>query len=183
MPSDHYIANAGALAKYIQLAFETVEKRPELTMLLGVVPDEPETAYGWIEPGAALNTGPSDVFEVRRFWGKPCPPLAQELLAKGCLWNSFMIVGRLSTLLGLFIIAMPQLYSDFWKIRSTLGTWFEGQAVRRLYECLPSTDFSRQILEAAVNLAVLPLFGTGWTDLGEPDRVIKTIVSLGIQQK
>jgi mannose-1-phosphate guanylyltransferase len=183
MPSDHYIANEGALAKYIQLAFETVEKRPELTMLLGVVPDEPETAYGWIEPGAALKTGPSDVFEVRRFWEKPCPPLAQELFAKGCLWNSFMIVGRLSTLLGLFIIAMPQLYSDFSKIRPTLGTCFEGQAVRRLYECVPATDFSRQILEAAVNLAVLPLFGTGWTDLGEPDRVIKTIVSLRIQQK
>lgn len=184
MPSDHYITDEEALAKYVDLAFATIEERPELTVLLGVVPDEPETAYGWIEPGAALSIRPCEVLEVRRFWEKPSRPIARELLAKGCLWNSLMIVGRLSTLLGLFIIAMPRLYSVFSKIRPSLGTCFEDQTVRRLYEHLPSADFSRQILEsAATNLAVLPVSDIGWTDLGEPHRVIKTIASLGIQQK
>jgi len=184
IPSDHYIADEAMLTEYVDLAFATIEMRPGLAVLLGVTPDEPETAYGWIEPGAILNIGRCDIFEVRRFWEKPSPRLARELLAKGCLWNSFMIVGRLSTLLGLFVIATPRLYSEFWKIKQTLGTYFEGQTLRRLYEHLPPIDFSRRILEAAAaNLAVLPVSNIGWTDLGEPDRVIKIIASLGIRQK
>jgi hypothetical protein len=39
-------------------------------------------------------------------------------------------------------------------------------SVRRLYADLPSSDFSRKVLEAAAeNLAVLPV--DGWTDLGD----------------
>jgi mannose-1-phosphate guanylyltransferase len=148
MPSDHHVADEGTLTKYVDLAFAAIEERPELTLLLGVVPDQAETGYGW------------------------------------SLWNSFMIVGRVSTLLGLFIIAMPRLYLAFSKIRPTLGTCFEDQTVSRLYERIASADFSRHILEAgAVNLAVLRVSDIGWTDLGEPDRLIKTIASLGIQQK
>lgn len=184
IPSDHYVTDEAALTRYVRLAFEVVEMRPELTVVLGVTPDEPETAYGWIEPGAALNMVGCDIFEVRRFWEKPSPDIARELLTKGCLWNSFMIVGRLSTLLGLFVVATPRLYSEFWKIKPTFGTCFEGQAVRRLYERLPIADFSRQILESeATNLAVLPVPDIGWTDLGEAERVIKAITSVEIRQK
>ena len=183
IPSDHYISNEAALAGYIDLAFATVEMRPELTVLLGITPDEPETAYGWIEPGAILNMGHRDIFQVRRFWEKPSPRIAQELLARGCLWNSFMIVGRASTLLSLFILATPQLYSEFWKIKPTLGTCFEGETVRRLYEQLPAIDFSHQILESAANLAVLRVSDVGWTDLGEPRRVSRLMASLGIREK
>jgi mannose-1-phosphate guanylyltransferase len=184
IPSDHYVTDEAALTRYVRLAFEAVDTRPELTLILGVTADEPETAYGWIEPGATLNIRGCDIFEVRCFWEKPSPEIARELLTKGCLWNSFMIVGRLSTLLGLFVVATPGLYSEFWKLKPTFGTSFEGQAMRRLYERLQSADFSRQILEsAATNLAVLPVPDIGWTDLGEPDRVIKAIASVGIRQK
>jgi len=184
MPSDHYVAEEDALTKYVDLAFASIEERPELTLLLGVVPDQAETGYGWLEPGASLSIGPGDIFQVHRFWEKPSPSIARELLARRCLWNSFMIVGRVSSLLGLFVIATPRLYSAFSKIRPTLGTCFEDQTIRRLYKRLPAADFSRQILEApAVNLGVLRVSDIGWTDLGEPERVVKTIASLGIQQK
>jgi mannose-1-phosphate guanylyltransferase len=184
VPSDHYVADEARLMEYVDLAFATIEKRPELTVLLGIVPDEAETAYGWIEPGAELNVAACEIFQVHRFWEKPPPSIARELLAKRCLWNGFMIVGRLSTFLSLFIIAAPRLYLAFRKIRPSLGTCFESQTVGRLYKHLRPADFSRKILEsAAINLAVLRVCDTGWTDLGEPDRVIKTISSLGIQQR
>jgi mannose-1-phosphate guanylyltransferase len=161
-----------------------VEERPEFTVLLGIVPDEPETGYGWIEPGAYLNIGASNLLEVHRFWEKPSPPLIRELMAAGCLWNSFMIVGRVMTLLELFILTMPRLYLSFSKIRPTLGTSFEEETVARLYHDLPSTDFSREVLEAGPrNLVVLPVRDIGWADLGEPDRVVKALVSHGIEQR
>lgn len=185
MPSDHYVADEAALVDYINYAFAAVEERPEFTMLLGIVPDKPETGYGWIEPGASLQTGQWDVLEVRRFWEKPSGLIVGELMAGGCLWNSFMIIGRVSTLLALFIMTMPRLYQAFSEIRPILGTSFEEQTVHWLYEDLASTDFSREVLEsaAAVNLAVLPVRDIGWTDLGEPARVTKALDSLGIQQK
>jgi mannose-1-phosphate guanylyltransferase len=184
MPSDHYVADEAALVDYINFAFAAVEERPELTVLLGIVPDQPETAYGWIEPGAALHIGRCNVLEVRRFLEKPSARIVRELMAAGCLWNSFMIVGRVETLLELFAIAMPRLHRAFSKIRPILGTCFEQQTVERLYEDLPSIDFSREVLEpAAVNLAVLPVRDIGWTDLGEPARVVRALGSLGIQQK
>ena len=184
MPSDHYVADEVALADYVNCAFAAVEKRPEFTVLLGIIPDKPETGYGWIEPGAALQTGPCNVLQVRRFIEKPSGPIVNELMAAGYLWNSFMMVGRVMTLLELFIITMPRLYRDFSKIEPTFGTCFEEQTVERLYEGLPSTDFSREVLEpAAANLAVLPVRDIGWTDLGEPARVAEALDLHGIRRK
>src|SRR5581483_1363756 len=121
MPSDHYVADEAALANYIYRAFAAVEERPEFTVLLGIAPDQPETGYGWIEPGAALPTGRCTMREVRRFVEKPSVRIASELMAAGCLWNSFMIVGRATTLLGLFAITTPQLYQVFSKLRPAFG--------------------------------------------------------------
>ena len=184
IPSDHYVADEAALTGYINCAFTAVAERPELTVLLGIVPDAPESGYGWIEPGAALHIGPRSLFGVSRFREKPSVPIVSELMAAGCLWNSFMIVGKVATLLELFIFAMPRLYQAFSKIRPTLGTPFEEETLHQLYADLPSTDFSHEVLEfAAVRLAVLPVEGIGWTDLGEPARVVKTLDSLGIQHR
>lgn len=184
MPSDHYVADEAALVNYINCAFATVEERPEFTVLLGIIPDKPETGYGWIKPGASLYTSRGDVLQVRGFWEKPSGLIVSELMAAGYLWNSFIVVGRVSALLALFIMTMPRLYRAFSKIRPIFGTYFEEQTVHRLYEDLASTDFSREVLESAtMDLAVLPVRDIGWTDLGEPARVTKTLNSLGVQQK
>jgi mannose-1-phosphate guanylyltransferase len=178
MPSDHYVEDEARLIDHIQRAFITVEQRPEFTVLLGIVPDQPETAYGWIEPGPILCTGDWEVSYVRRFWEKPSDVIARELMEAGCLWNSFMIVGRVTTLLGLFMVTMPGLYRAFSSVRPALATRFEEGAIKQLYSKLASSDFSREVLQtAAVNLAVLPIRDIGWTDLGEPARVAKALGS------
>jgi mannose-1-phosphate guanylyltransferase len=182
MPSDHHVGDEAALMNHVNLAFATVEERPELTVLLGVVPNAPETAYGWIEPGRALGVTQSKVCEVRRFWEKPSREIAVELMASGCLWNSFVILGRLSTLLGLFMVTMPELYTSFLKIGQTLGSQFEEGALRKLYRDLHPADFSRQVLEPMpMNLAVLPVADAGWSDLGEPERVRQALATLELR--
>jgi mannose-1-phosphate guanylyltransferase len=174
--SDHYVGDAVALMNYVELAFTAVEQWPGSAVLLGITPDEPETAYGWIEPGPALNGVQSGIFQVRQFWEKPTREIARGLMAKGCLWNSFMLVGRLSTLLGLFTLGTPELFVSFSKIRPILGTVFEHETMQRLYEDLRPSDFSRHLLEPAVaNLSVLRMNDVGWADLGEPHRVARAL--------
>jgi hypothetical protein len=93
-------------------------------------------------------------------------------MTRRCLWNSFIVVGRLSTLVGLFVLATPELYLSFSKIKLSLGTMFEEETVRRLYEDLRTSDFSREVLQSVPpNLSVLPVGNVGWSDLGEPHRV------------
>lgn len=179
-PSDHFVNDDQRFMGHVDMAFAVVSSRPELTVLLGVQPEGPETGYGWIEPWFAVRETPA--FMVRRFWEKPRPELAQELLGRGCLWNSFVMVGELSTLLGLFIVALPNLYLSFRKIQPSFGTTLEEERIERLYEDLGSASFSEQVLARhPVKLAVLPVRGVEWSDLGEPQRVLETYARIGVR--
>jgi mannose-1-phosphate guanylyltransferase len=179
-PCDHYVDDDHTFMRHVEVALDAIVLRPELTVLLGIAAHEPETSYGWIEPGNPVGSGP--VFSVRHFWEKPHAELALELLKRGCLWNSFVIVGRVSTLLGLFLIALPGLYASFNQIRGSFGTALEEQTVARLYETLSPSSFSSDVLmRHGVNLGVLPVTGVHWNDLGEPNRVLATLNHLGIQ--
>jgi hypothetical protein len=126
-PSDHFIDDDHKFMRHVERAFAATALRPELIVLLGIAPQWAETAYGWIEPGAVIGDTP--VFQVYHFWEKPRSDLAGELLGRGCVWNSFVMVGQLSALLGLFLIALPELYWAFNKIRPVIGTTFEEKTL------------------------------------------------------
>jgi mannose-1-phosphate guanylyltransferase len=179
-PSDHYVGDDLKFIHQVELALEAATVRPEITILLGLAADSPEVGYGWIEPGEPIAGGAPTLFKVSRFWEKPMPEVASVLLERGCLWNSFVMVARVSTLLGLIMMALPQLYAPFAAIRSKLGTPFEDRAVSTLYADLPPLNFSDQVLASqAVNLAVLPVRGLDWSDLGEPHRVMEVLARTG----
>src|SRR5579875_1343400 len=183
-PSDHFFDDDAGFMRHVEHAFEAVEQRPEQTVLLGIEPDHPEPGYGWIERGSPLSGHQREIFRVRRFWEKPPTQIAAELMARGCLWNSFVMVGRLSTLLSLIIVAQPELYAAFRPIRAELGKRREQACVRALYTRLASHDFSAQILARhPANLAVLPVHGVAWSDLGEPQRVMETLLQIGVQPR
>jgi hypothetical protein len=54
-----------------------------------------------------------------------------------------------------------------------IGTPWETEAARVAYADLAPADFSRDVLERrATRLAVLPVSGTAWNDLGDPARAL-----------
>ncbi len=163
-PSDHFVSDDREFMRQVGNAFEISGSRPDLTVVLGIEPQSAEAGYGWIEP--AIRLPGNAAFMVRRFWEKPSVELAEQLFRRGCLWNSFVLVGRLSALLGLFVMALPSLYVSFRKLQPVLGTTFERDAVERLYADLDDAGFSEQVLaNRTVNLAVLPVRGVVWSDL------------------
>lgn len=181
LPSDHYVSDDAAFMARVEGALEAVRVRPELIVLLGIAPDRPEVEYGWIEPGELiLGDWPWPVYRVSRFWEKPALPLARRLEGAGGLWNSFVIVAQPSTLTGAIRRAVPELYDAFAPIRLRLGSLWEDHAARFIYRRLPSVDLSRQVFQAEpAALAVLPVSGVGWNDLGDPARVRATRARLG----
>ena len=183
-PSDHFVSDDAAFMRHVEAAFRAVDARPEETVLLGIEPSDPEPQYGWIEPGELVANECEPVRHVRSFWEKPQPVLARQLLRMGCLWNSFVVVSRLSTFLGLFLIALPDLYRAFTAIESDLGTSAEDQRVRRLYERISPANFSDQVLATCpFNLAVLRVSGFRWVDLGESRRVMRLFAECGIEMR
>jgi len=175
-PSDHFVGDDEEFMRQVEAAFRAVDARPEETILLGVEPTEPDPQYGWIEPGPFLANECEPVRQVRCFWEKPDGAQAQRLMRTGCLWNSFVIVARLSTFLGLFLIALPDLYHAFRAIEAEMATPSEQLRVRRLYQRIKTCNFSDEVLvKCPFNLAVLQLDGVEWSDLGEPRRVMRVL--------
>lgn len=182
-PSDHYFSDDARFMAHVEMAFEAVGARPDLIVLLGITPTGPEVEYGWIEPASRiLLKTPDALSRVRRFWEKPSRAHARMLFSRECLWNSFVMVGRVQEFLHVVRRTLPELYMAFERIRPTFGTTLEQRAVRALYREIPSGNFSHEVLAAAPDdLAVLPVREVEWNDLGEPARVLSTLAAMGAQ--
>jgi hypothetical protein len=64
----------------------------------------------------------------------------------------------------------------------TFGTSAEKQTIRSLYAWINETNFSSEVLEkCADELFVLRVSDVTWSDWGEPQRVLGTLSSLGVQ--
>jgi mannose-1-phosphate guanylyltransferase len=172
LPSDHWVSNDGAFMAHVDVALRTLSTHPDRVTLLGVVPDRSETEYGWIEPGAPLS---ADANRVARFWEKPSADVAAVVRARGGLWNTLVMVGRVDVFLALFMDTVPTLYEAFAPLRASLGRAGEPLAARQVYAGLAPVDFSKFVLQAVPErLAVVPVRGVGWNDLGDPARLQMT---------
>ncbi|MBI1735267.1 MAG: NTP transferase domain-containing protein [Candidatus Rokubacteria bacterium] len=176
-PSDHDLSDAQAFMAYVQSAVEVVRERPNVVVLLGIQADRPETEYGWIEPSTTpLPIDGEPAFPICRFWEKPSQRLAEALLSRDCLWNSFVMVGWTSAFLGMFRTALPGLLAAFEPLRSLLGTPAETEDAERLYRVIPDVNFSDRVLSVAVErLVALRVKGVEWSDWGNVDRVMKSL--------
>jgi hypothetical protein len=91
------------------------------------------------------------------------------------------MVARVSTLIGLIIVTLPELFTSFSKIHDLLGTAREPGGLERLYGRISTASFSDEVLERyPINLGVLPVHGIEWSDLGEPQRVMAVLSRLGV---
>lgn len=175
-PSDHYVSDDGIFMRQAEEAFLAAEAIPRTVTLLGIKPEGPEPAYGWIEPEpalAALRSAAPAIFPIRKFWEKPQRDLAVKLFGAGCLWNSFVLVGKLWMLQLLIAMALPELHAGLARIRPLLGSWREGEALDAMYSRIKAMDFCAQVLQRFPSkLCVLPVCDVQWSDLGDPERLM-----------
>jgi mannose-1-phosphate guanylyltransferase len=179
-PSDHYFSDNNAFMSEVAFAFDAVTRDRDSIVLLGIEPEGPDEEYGWIEPNLedSIDKG-TNLWRVQRFWEKPSQALARELMARGCLWNSFVMVGRVAAFLRMIRNAANELYTKFVAVRSELSTPNEKYAMDAIYLNLRDSNFSREVLQARPkDLAVIPVRGSKWSDLGSPRRVFSTLSHL-----
>jgi mannose-1-phosphate guanylyltransferase len=178
-PSDHHFEDDQAFTANIELAFTHAEADHERVVLLGIVPEAPEESYGWIEPGAPLGHPVNGrVFEVRRFWEKPSRKIASRLVRRGCLWNSFVMVGHIRAFLCLIRQTLPSLLAGLRALGPAVLPGEDDEALLNLYSSIRAMNFSDEVLSVRPSaLAVLRADELGWSDLGDPRRVLSVIDS------
>jgi mannose-1-phosphate guanylyltransferase len=82
--ADWVVGDAAAFRDAARSALDVAEQH-DVLVTVGVVPDRPETGYGYIEPGEVLA---GTARRVVRFTEKPDREQAEALLEAGALWNS-----------------------------------------------------------------------------------------------
>ena len=128
---------------------------------LGIRPDRPETAYGYIEMGGAESGG---FHAVSQFIEKPELRVALNYLKSGrYLWNAGIFVFRAEVGLRAFESCMPRLYALF----SDSAASVADKYARLHADDAISIDFG--VMEDAqkkgIPISVLPV-EYGWSDLG-----------------
>lgn len=182
-PSDHFFSNDDAFMNNVELAFRAVDREPSAVVLLGIEANSPETSYGWIESAESMfGNLPGSVTRVSQFWEKPSQGTAAQLMAKGGLWNSFVMVGKVDAFIAMFAEHQPKMLRMFQAAKTQFGKATEPAVLRAIYTWIRDTNFSTDVLERSSEmLRVLRVANVGWSDLGEPARVIGTLNTLGVQ--
>jgi mannose-1-phosphate guanylyltransferase len=175
-PCDHFYADDDSFRLTIRSAIRCAEQNTESIILVGAEAKYPEVDYGWIEPGTVVvDSAVGPLAHVERFWEKPPLNQARSLLSRGCLWNTFVTVGRAATFFEMLCSQVPAAVLAI--SRAMAHDTFDVA-----YRALATVDFSRDVLANLPHrLLVLCDRTSGWVDLGSPARVHDTLSRNGIQ--
>ena len=161
MPSDHMIKEDSEFRTAIVTAADHVAKAG--IAVIGVMPHQPSTAYGYIKPAEDQGNG---AFKVARFVEKPDEPTAVNLIAQHCLWNAGIFCFRA----GWLIEAMTALYPDavasmrrsVAAMQPDLGMFVPGDD----FKDVMSISFDHAFMEKTQEAIVVPSKFT-WSDVGD----------------
>ncbi len=157
LPSDHMIQH---IDKFRQLVGEAMEQAQERGgfYTFGIVPNHPETGYGYIEQDGA---GPNfHVQRVARFVEKPPLEQAEAMVQSGrYYWNSGMFVFPVMEFLEAVDTHLPDLSQGIQAIRQ------DPRSLDRVFPELPQVSVDHGILEKVASMFVLRA-DIGWDDVG-----------------
>lgn len=178
MPADHVVKDLVAFHQGIAAGIE-----PALTgaiVTFGIIPDRPETGYGYIQANRhAPITNTDQVFPIIRFVEKPDRKTAESYLATGdYYWNSGMFLLRAGT----WLTAMEQLQPAM--LTSCIDAFDRGiqdldflRLDRDTFSACPADSIDYAVMEKLAELSdpsirgmMVPL-GAGWSDVGSWDAV------------
>ena len=163
LPADHLIADVAAFHAAIYEGMTAVRNGHLVTF--GIVPDAPETGYGYIQRGEALSEGSAHI--VARFVEKPDLAKAEAFLASGdYYWNS-----------GMFLFSCKQYLAELAAFRPDIVAACERALAagqhdldfcrldKAAFAACPSDSIDYAVMERTTHAAVVPA-SIGWNDIG-----------------
>ncbi|HYA42944.1 MAG TPA: mannose-1-phosphate guanylyltransferase/mannose-6-phosphate isomerase [Syntrophobacteraceae bacterium] len=166
LPADHLIRENRRFASAVHKGSELTPEGKIITF--GIVPDRPETGYGYIRRGQSVPGHPDgDACTVREFVEKPDYEKACSFLAsKEYFWNSGIFMFRASVFLSELGRLCPEILSA---CRDSYANARQDLDFVRLEETsfasCPNISIDYAIMERTPQAVVVPL-DVGWSDVG-----------------
>jgi len=176
LPSDHFIRNVDLFHYLLKTAFEVAHDGYLVT--LGITPNQPSTAYGYIQRGQPLEGQYGyPAYTVLRFKEKPDEQTAEQLIRTGDhSWNSGMFVWRVDAIMREIERQMPSLGEALAVIGEAWGSAQQDEVVRETWLGLKNETVDYGIMEKAERVAVLPAGGLGWNDVGSWESLFEVLL-------
>jgi mannose-1-phosphate guanylyltransferase/mannose-6-phosphate isomerase len=161
LPSDHIIKNTNKFHNAVLLGAKASMSGSLVT--IGIIPDKPETGYGYIKRGKKIQNG---VYDVKEFKEKPDKFTAIEYINHGgYYWNSGIFIWRADSILNAIEKYMPGLFNGLVRIEKAIGTKKEREVMESVFFKLKSESVDYSVLEKADNVVIIPV-DMGWNDVG-----------------
>jgi len=165
LAADHLIQDQQAFAKAVADAASLAAE--DYLVTFGIVPDAPETGFGYIEAGGEAGAGKV----VKRFVEKPSQEKAREYLAAGnFLWNSGMFCFKAGAVLDELAVHAPDVLKaceSCWAEMKASGSRTDSmlEIPTEAFGEVPDISVDYAIMERSGKVAVVPA-DIGWSDIG-----------------
>lgn len=162
LPADHVIQNVTAFHRAVDLA----KRQAELGFLVtfGIVPNAPETGYGYIKRGSQIA---DEAFRVAAFVEKPNTQIAAEYVQSGeYFWNSGMFAfqaGRYLQELEKFNPQMLAACREAFELSRRDADFIRLD--RKAFEACPADSIDYAVMEKTDSAVMIPL-DAEWNDVG-----------------
>ncbi len=161
LPADHVITDDSAFHQAVVACAEQAGRGKLATF--GIVPEYPETGYGYIEVGEAVN---DEVAIVAAFVEKPDLATAERYVAGGNhLWNSGMFLFSATRYLDELARLAPEMAEA---VRAAVGRADRAGAITLdagAFSASPADSIDFAVMEHTDSAVVVPL-AAGWSDVG-----------------
>lgn len=180
-PSDHFVFPETRFLEMVRRAIRGSRIFQDRLLLLGVRPTHLELDYGWMNVGGVLGwSGGSCVRQVDSFVEQLDHIQALNAMAKGALWNTSVMVGKVSTIWKLGWQYLPVIMERFERLGKAIGSTHEGRMLRQLYQKMPRLEVSSELLQRVPErLGMIELEDVLWSDWEVSDRIRDTLNVLG----
>jgi mannose-1-phosphate guanylyltransferase len=166
-PSDHLIIKEEEFLRLVQQGLDFVASN-EALMTMGIVPNRPETGYGYIQSVGKKVKGyeGTGLRKVKTFTEKPDLELAEVFLSSGDFyWNAGIFFWSLGAIMKSFETHLPEIHTLFKEGIEIYGTDQEKDFIHKTYGNCRNISIDYGVMEKADNVYML-ISEFGWSDLG-----------------
>jgi mannose-1-phosphate guanylyltransferase / mannose-6-phosphate isomerase len=168
LPADHVIRDVPTFQKAVRLGLPAAEQGKLVTF--GIVPNAPETGYGYIqraETGQRDASSAGGTHRIARFVEKPSAEKAAQFVKSGdYFWNSGMFMFGARRYLQELERFAPEIAKVCASAAAAAKSDLDFTRIdAKIFESCPSDSIDYAVMEKTSDAVVLPL-DAGWSDVG-----------------
>ena len=179
-PADHIILDEDVFENTICNALEYAAGSDAL-ITLGIVPDKPDTNFGYIQGVTYGVEEEGKPVKVTTFTEKPDKDLAEVFFHSGeFFWNSGIFVWKAQSIRDELAKHMPEVEILFRGWETELGTPGEAAFLERAYSGISKISIDYAVMEKTDKAWVYPS-KFRWHDIGSWESLFSFVSSLGLE--